>query len=357
MRQRQRPPVWSAWAAAAWFAWVAADEWPLPSVYTLTPGGGPVAGGTLLTLSGAGFTRGDARLCRFGRGTGGQAVEVAASFSGKTSTGLLFCAAPPADEGYTVAVEVSLDDGGTYTASGHSFAYYHEAVVSSASPSSGPASGGTRVTLHGYNIAATAPATLSCRFGHRDVPATYVDSRHVACAAPSHTADGSLTLDFGGLAPLTPAMDPAAAPDGVRGGAALSGDAAVIEGVLWLGGDPPAPPASAAQIGGGVAVEPGRPAGSGCGVLALGVELGTHAAPRGFDASFELLMAGDGARGVALTYGPPGAQPWVPGYAGRPATLGVPVSYLVSSGFFFLPMLYFVSKIQSLFSLYARTLI
>ena len=63
MRQRQRPPVWCAWAAAAWFAWVAADEWPLPDVHTLTPGGGPVAGGTLLTLSGAGFTRGDARLC------------------------------------------------------------------------------------------------------------------------------------------------------------------------------------------------------------------------------------------------------------------------------------------------------
>ena len=76
------------------------------------------------------------------------------------------------------------------------FGYYHEApVVLSASPSSGPAAGGTVVSVTSDNVAPTVD--LQCAFGSlQRSPATLVDSRTVRCLSPSQTANGSLSFGF-----------------------------------------------------------------------------------------------------------------------------------------------------------------
>ena len=47
-------------------------------------------------------------------------------------------------------MEVSVDGGASFTSAGYRFRYYHEAMVESASPSSGPAAGGTLVSVTGF---------------------------------------------------------------------------------------------------------------------------------------------------------------------------------------------------------------
>ena len=149
-------------------------------IFDLQPTSGPTQGGTVITLSGAHLEPHDGStvpVCRFGfenllqRGT----------YSGHAAHGLVECIAPAANVGYEVAVELSLDGGATFTAHGFRFQYYHEAQVYSVSPSSGPAAGGTNVTVTGYNFGHEKPRRLQCAFGWRRVPATVVDFEHLRC--------------------------------------------------------------------------------------------------------------------------------------------------------------------------------
>lgn len=116
---------------------------PVPTLIGLTPTSGPAAGGTVLTISGAGLSRGLPHVCKFGHGS----LTASGRFRGRTSHGIVTCVAPPATAGYEATVEVSADGGTTYTSDGLSFRFYHEAVVSASSPSSGPAAGGTLVSV------------------------------------------------------------------------------------------------------------------------------------------------------------------------------------------------------------------
>ena len=119
-------------------------------------------------IAGAGLILSDtSRICRFGHGPGS---EVPATFEGRSSHGRVFCTAPPARSGYVVDVELSIDGGGSFVGRDFTFTYFHEAVVSSVSPNSGPAVGATLVRVTGFNFAPTAD--LSCLFGWRHAPAT-----------------------------------------------------------------------------------------------------------------------------------------------------------------------------------------
>ena len=56
------------------------------------------------------------------------------TFAGVSTGGTVTCAAPAAEAGYEVPVEMSVDNV-SFTAAGHTFTYYHEVVVSASSPS------------------------------------------------------------------------------------------------------------------------------------------------------------------------------------------------------------------------------
>jgi hypothetical protein len=136
---------------------------PAPIVTGITPGSGPPAGGTTITISGTGFF-GDG--CNAGGNPGGGETEScpppttvlfgstpAESFTVNSNTSIT--AVSPSGTG-TVDVTVSTGGGtSAESAAGH-FTYGNPPGVSGISPTSGPAGGGTSVTISGAGFAAGA---------------------------------------------------------------------------------------------------------------------------------------------------------------------------------------------------------
>ncbi|HEU5002286.1 MAG TPA: IPT/TIG domain-containing protein, partial [Actinomycetota bacterium] len=118
---------------------------PVPSVSSVSPASGPAAGGTAVTITGANFT--GASSVTFG--------GAAASFTVGTSTQIT--ATAPAGSG-TVAVAVTTP-GGTGSKAA-AYAYIPAPSVSSVSPASGPAAGGTAVTISGSNLTGATSVTF-----------------------------------------------------------------------------------------------------------------------------------------------------------------------------------------------------
>ncbi len=120
-----------------------------PRIFDMRPSSGPTVGGTRITFSGADLG-GGRPLCRFGDGD----LVVEGSFQGQSIHGVVTCLTPAAaSSGYELPVELSTSGGAEYTRAGYHFRYYHEAVVSWVSPSTGPAAGGTLLDVRGYNFA------------------------------------------------------------------------------------------------------------------------------------------------------------------------------------------------------------
>ncbi|MEV0033900.1 IPT/TIG domain-containing protein [Nocardia sp. NPDC050793] len=106
----------------------------VPTVASIIPGSGPVTGGTLVTLTGTGFT--GATAVSFG-------ATAATSYFVLSDN--LLVALSPAGTG-TVAVTVTTAGG---TSAGVPFTYVPVPTLTSISPTSGPVTGGTTVTLTG----------------------------------------------------------------------------------------------------------------------------------------------------------------------------------------------------------------
>ncbi|HEX3476729.1 MAG TPA: IPT/TIG domain-containing protein [Kofleriaceae bacterium] len=114
----------------------------LPSgTLSITPNHGPMQGSTLVTLQGDGLAAG---IVKFG---GVVATGVQCS-SSTTCTAY----APPHDPG---AVDVSLTIGGVTELSQNRFTF-DGPEITSVTPSSGPITGGTQITVHGINLADTS---------------------------------------------------------------------------------------------------------------------------------------------------------------------------------------------------------
>ena len=136
----------TAISAADKFTYVA----PVPVVLSLTPASGPMAGGTTVTLSGLGFT--GATKVLFGA-VAGTKVTVASDTA-------LTVVSPASKTAGPVDVTVTTAGGTSPVWQGDAFTYQTPApTVTSLSPSSGPAAGGTVVTVTGTNF--TAGATVS----------------------------------------------------------------------------------------------------------------------------------------------------------------------------------------------------
>ncbi|MGQ9592491.1 MAG: IPT/TIG domain-containing protein, partial [Planctomycetota bacterium] len=141
-----------------------------PQIAGVQPAQGPVGGGTLVEISGAGFRSGAAVTFD---GIPATSISVVSSTQ-------IACRTPAHPAGF-VAVTVAIEGGLSDTLE-RAFEYVSGPAIQSVSPPSGPTSGGIRVTIQGENFAAGA----SVRFG--DTPATEVtvpSSTTILCTAPA----------------------------------------------------------------------------------------------------------------------------------------------------------------------------
>jgi len=112
---------------------------PVPFLHVLgiSPASGPAAGGTQVIITGSGFT--DAKGVSFGS-------TAASSFTKDNETQIT--AVSPAGSG-TVDVTVTTPNGTSAPVAEDKFTYIYAPTVSAISPASGPAAGGTQVTITG----------------------------------------------------------------------------------------------------------------------------------------------------------------------------------------------------------------
>src|ERR1019366_6300280 len=146
-----------------------------PTVSSVAPNNGPVAGGTAVTITGTNFAAG--ATVTFGS-TAATNVGVVNS---ATVTGTT-----PAGTGGAVSVTVT-NSGGQSGSLASGFTYIAQPTVSSVSPNSGSTGGGTAVTITGTNFAAGATVTLG---GTAATNVGGVSSTTITTTPPAHAAGG-----------------------------------------------------------------------------------------------------------------------------------------------------------------------
>jgi hypothetical protein len=161
-----------------------------PSITTVTPGFGPPAGGTSVTISGSHFQAGAA--VSFG--------SIAATNVVVVSSQQITAATPAAGVSGPVDVTVANPDGAAGTASS-AYTYTTAPVVTSVAPNSGAITGGTSVTLTGGNFTGATAVT----FGATPAPEfTVVSDAQITVVSPAHGVswvDVTVTAPSGTSAP------------------------------------------------------------------------------------------------------------------------------------------------------------
>ncbi len=165
-----------------------------PTVAAVSPNDGPAAGGTLVTITGSGFT--NATAVAFG-------TNPATNFNIVSDTSITVHS--PAGTG-TVDVTVTTPGGPSATSPADQFTYISAApTVAGVSPTIGPVTGGTVVTITGTNLAnATA-----VNFGTAAVTSVISDSAtQIVVVSPAGTSLGAVNVYVttpGGMSATSPA--------------------------------------------------------------------------------------------------------------------------------------------------------
>jgi uncharacterized protein YhjY with autotransporter beta-barrel domain len=133
----------SATGASDGFTYVAA-----PIVTGVSPGSGPAMGGTSVTITGSNFT--GASAVNFG-------ANAATAYTVDTPTQIT--ATAPAGAG-VVDIRVTTVGGTSATGASDGFTYVAEPIVTSVSPGSGPATGGTSITITGSNFTGATAVSI-----------------------------------------------------------------------------------------------------------------------------------------------------------------------------------------------------
>ena len=154
----------------------AADDFTfvaVPAVTSVAPASGPTSGGNTVTITGTNFT-------------GVSAV----TFGGVNATGFTvdsatqITATAPAGSG-TVDIRVTTAGGQSANTAADNFAYASPPTVTGLAPSSGPAAGGTTVTITGANLTDASAVT----FGGVSATGVTVDSAtQITATAPAGSA-------------------------------------------------------------------------------------------------------------------------------------------------------------------------
>ncbi len=148
------------------------------TVTSINPIGGPLAGGTSVTITGTSFSAGTTATI------GGNTCTTP-TLTGNTR---IICTAPAGTDGAKNVV-VTAGNGHTGTLTG-GYTYANAPTVASINPTSGPAVGGTSVTITGTNF--TNPATVTIG-GNTCTTPTVVSPTSITCATPANT-DGAKNI-------------------------------------------------------------------------------------------------------------------------------------------------------------------
>jgi hypothetical protein len=152
---------------------------PAPTVGSITPNSGPVAGGTAVTITGTGFLAG--ATVSLG-GTAATGVNVVSSTSITATT------AAHAAGAVTVTVTNSDAQSGSLT---NGYTYRNPApTVTSITPNTGTSAGGTSVTITGTGFGAGATVSLG---GTAATAVNVVSSTSITATTPAH-ATGAVSV-------------------------------------------------------------------------------------------------------------------------------------------------------------------
>ena len=155
---------------------------PLPTVTSLSPASGPIAGGTRVVITGTGFVMNSTTVSFGTTAATGQTVNSATT---------MHATAPPGTG--TVDVTVTTGGGTSATSLGDQFSYLAVPTVVSLSPIAGPSGGGTRVTITGTGFVMNS-TTVS--FGTTAATGQGVNSSttmHATAPAGTGTVDITVT--------------------------------------------------------------------------------------------------------------------------------------------------------------------
>jgi hypothetical protein len=154
---------------------------PVPTVTAVAADAGPVSGGTSVDITGTGFIAG-ATSVSFGTGH-------AASVTVNSPTSLTV-KSPSASAG-TVDVTVTTAGGSSFTGTADQFTYDPLPTITSISPSAGPITGGTEVTITGTNFVA---GETSVALGTKVVSSATVASTTITLTTPASASSGAVDV-------------------------------------------------------------------------------------------------------------------------------------------------------------------
>ena len=197
---------------------------PVPTVTGLSPSSGP--NGTSVAITGTGFTA--ASTVKFG--------TAAANFVVSSSTGIT--ATAPTGTG-TVDVTVTTPGGTSTTNPSDRYTYVPVPTVTGVSPTSGPSTGGTAVTITGTNFTGTS----AVRFGPTAANFTVNNSTAIKATAPpgvTGPVDVTVTSSFGTSATsaadsYTYTLPPAPTVTGVSPDSGPNGTLVTLSGTGFTG--------------------------------------------------------------------------------------------------------------------------
>ena len=145
---------------------------PVPTVAKVSPSAGPTTGGTSVTITGTGFVSGATVVIGQGNGTTG---AVAATVQSVTATTITATTGGGAKAG-TWNVFVTTPGGTSAANSGDYFTYDSAPSVAKVSPSAGPTTGGTSVTITGTGFVSGATVVIGQGNGTTGAVAATVQS-------------------------------------------------------------------------------------------------------------------------------------------------------------------------------------
>ena len=158
------PDGTSAAVAADLFTYVG------PAVTAISPTGGPIKGGTTVTITGSGFT--GATKVAFGK-TAGKSLTVVDDTT--------LTVVSPAEAPGAVAVKVTTPDGTSAAVAADLFTYVGPAVTA-ISPTGGPIKGGTTVTITGSGFTGATKVAFGKTAGKS---LTVVDDTTITVGSPA----------------------------------------------------------------------------------------------------------------------------------------------------------------------------
>jgi hypothetical protein len=175
-------------SSADQFAYMAA-----PAVTTITPTNGPMAGGTLVTITGTNLT--GATLVDFG---------TLAATNVVVDSPTQITATSPEEVAGTVDVTVASPGGVSATSPADQFAYLAVPTVTAVSPAAGPLAGGTSVTITGTGFTVAAGVDFGAIAATN---VTVVSPTQITATSPAEAA-GTVNITvttFGGVSASSPA--------------------------------------------------------------------------------------------------------------------------------------------------------